>query len=95
METREDAEQLDETRKEIFHRVTAKLIYIKKTARTDIKTTIGFLTTRVDKSDVDNLKELKRVIQYLKQSIDDTRIIGCDDMKSLYTHGLMQHMECG
>ena len=44
-ETREDAEQLDEARKEIFHTVTRQLLYIKKRARLDIETAISFLTT--------------------------------------------------
>ena len=31
------------------------------------------------------MKKLKRVIQYLKQTINDVRIIGCEDLKSVYT----------
>ena len=85
METRDTTEQLDEVRKETFHTVTAKLLYIEKRARPDIETAISFLTTRVDKSDEDDWKKLKRVIQYLKQTIDDVRIIGCEDLKSMYT----------
>ena len=85
LETRDDAEQLDEARKEIFHTVTAKLLYIEKRARPDIETAVSFLTTRVDRSDVDDWKKLKRVVQYLKQTIDDVRIIGCNDLQSLYT----------
>ena len=85
LETRDDAEQLDEERKEIFHTVTAKLLYIEKRARPDIETAISFLTTRVDRSDEDDWKKLKRVVQYLKQTIDDVRIIGCNDLRSLYT----------
>ena len=34
LETREDAEQLDETKKEIFHTVTAKLLCIEKKGKT-------------------------------------------------------------
>ena len=71
LETRDEAKQLDKERKEIFHTVTAKLLYIEKRARPDIETAIGFLTTRVDKSDEDDWKKLRRVVQYLKQTIDD------------------------
>ena len=85
LETREDAKQLDERKKEIFHTVTAKLLYIEKRARPDIETAISYLTTRVDKSDEDDWKKLKRVIQYLKQTIDDVRIIGCENLQNLYT----------
>ena len=65
--------------------MTAKLLYIEKRTRPDIETVISFLTTRVDKSDKDDWKKLKRVIQYLKQRIDDVRVIGCDNLKGLYT----------
>ena len=65
--------------------MTAKLLYIEKRARPDIEMAISYLTTRVNKSDVDDWKKLKRVIQYLRQTIDDVRIIGCNDLKSLYT----------
>ena len=82
-ETREDAEQLDEARKEIFHTVTRQLLYIKKRARLDIETAISFLTTWVDKGNIDDWKKLKRVIQYFKQTIDDVRVIGYHDLKSL------------
>ena len=53
-------------------------------ARLDIETAISFLTTRVDKSDKDDCKKLKRVIQYLKQTINNVRIIGCGDLENLY-----------
>ena len=65
--------------------MTAKLLYLEKRARPDIETAISFLTTRVDKSDEDDWKKLKRVIQYLKQTIDDVRIIGCENLRSVYT----------
>ena len=39
----------------------------------------------MDKSDEDDWKKLRRVVQYLKQTIDDVRVIGCDSLDSLYT----------
>ena len=85
LETREDVEQLSEEKKEIFHTVTAKFLYIEKRTRPDIERANSYLTTRVDKSDVDDWKKLKRVIQYLRQTIDDVRTIEYNDLKSLYT----------
>ena len=46
---------------------------------------MSFLTTRVDKSDKDDWKKLRRVLQFLKQTINDARIIGCERMDSLFT----------
>ena len=85
LESRDDIEQLDMRRKEIFHSVTAKLLYIEKRARPDIETAISFLTTRVDRSNEDDWKKLKRVLTYLNQTKNDVRIIGCENMDNLYT----------
>ena len=55
-EVREDAEQLNEEKSEIYHSLVAKLLYIMKRARPDIKTAISFLSRRVSKSDMDDWK---------------------------------------
>ena len=49
-----NAKPLDKNKKEIFHRVKAKLLYLVKRARTDIETLVSFLTIRVTKSNVDD-----------------------------------------
>ena len=51
-----DVEPLDKNKKEIFHSVTAKLLYLVKPARPDLETLVSFLTMRVTKSDVDDWK---------------------------------------
>jgi len=55
----ENAEKLDKEKADLFHSVVAKLLYITKRSRPDIETAVAFLTTRVSKSDVDDLKKLK------------------------------------
>ena len=42
-------EELDDERKERFHSVVAKLLYIMKRARPDLETAVAFLCTRVAK----------------------------------------------
>ena len=81
----DNATKLSQAKQEIFHSVTAKLLYIEKRARPDIEPTVAFLCTRVDKSDVDDWKKLKRNLKWLKQTIDDNRIIGCDNLDSIFT----------
>ena len=49
-----DAEQLDQSISEIFHTVTAKLLYTMKRGRHDIEPEITFLNKIVSKSDVDD-----------------------------------------
>ena len=46
-----------------------------KRVRPDIETSISFLMRRVSKSDVDDWGKLKRVLAYLKNTIDDVRVI--------------------
>ena len=56
-----------------------------KRSRPDLETTIGFLCTRVAKSDEDDWKKLRRVIAYVKCTIDDIRIIGASSLSDIFT----------
>jgi len=61
-----EAEKLSEESAELFHRGTAKLLFLCKRARPDIQTAVAFLCTRVSSPDVDDYKKLRRVVQYLR-----------------------------
>ena len=78
-------EALSEEKKEAFHSIVAKLLWIMKRARPDLETVISYLCTRVDKSDVDDWGKLRRVIAYVHCTINDVRIIGANDLKSIFT----------
>ena len=80
----EENKKITEEMREIFNSVTEKLLYLEKRAWPDNETTIDFLRTRVDRSDVDDCKKLKRVITWLLQTINDTKIIGYDNLDSLF-----------
>jgi hypothetical protein len=82
-EVREGADKLNEERADNFHSVTASLLYVSRRCRLDIQTAIGYLCTRVGCSDVDDWVKLKRVLQYLKGTIDLDRIIGGDDIRRM------------
>jgi Reverse transcriptase (RNA-dependent DNA polymerase)/Zinc knuckle len=69
-EVNQEAEKLDETKKEFFHHVVAQLLFLCKRARPDIQTAIAFLCTRVQYPDVDDYKKLGRVIKYLRKTKD-------------------------
>ena len=81
-----NAEQLDEKKSEIFHSVTAKLLYLVKRARPDLETLISFLTMRVSKSDVEDWKKFKRGLTYIMNTLDDRRIIGARTLSDLFTY---------
>lgn len=80
-----DCEKLDKEKSEIFHSVTAKVLFITKRVRPDLETTVAFLCTRVSKSDLDNWKKLKQMMGFLKRAIDDVRIIGATSLTDVYT----------
>ena len=63
-------EKLDEEKASIYHTITAKGLFLCKRARPDIQTANAFLTTRVKEPDLDDWKKLKRLIQYLKGTVD-------------------------
>jgi hypothetical protein len=62
------SELLNPTMHATFHSVTMKCLYIAKRARPDILTAVGFLTTRVQKSTLEDFKKLTRVGSYLNST---------------------------
>jgi hypothetical protein len=77
---RDDAKPLDKPRAEVFHRIVARLLYVCKRGRLDIQNAIGFLTTRVSRPDEDDWNKLKRVLQYLRGTLDDKLVLGAVDI---------------
>ena len=55
-------------------------------ARPDIATTIAFLCTRPVMVDVDDWRKLKRLLQYLRTTIDLELIIGADALEAFKTY---------
>jgi len=96
-EVREGAKELDAERADNFHSVVAALLFVSRRCRLDIQTAIGFLTTRVSCSDVDDWAKLRRVLQYLKGTIGLTLTLGADDlskMKSWVDVSYGVHADC-
>jgi len=81
----ENAEKLSKEKSDLFHSIVAKLLYITKRSRPDIETAVAFLTTRVSKSDIDDWKKLKRLMTWMNQTKDNTRVIGAKNVHELYT----------
>ena len=77
--------QLGSDKQDAFHSMVAKLLWIMKRARPDLETAIAFLCSRVSKSDEDDWLKLKRVIAYVKCTIDDVRVIGASSLADIYT----------
>ena len=65
-----EAELLSDAERESFHSAVAKLLFLSKRVRPDLQTAVSFLTTRVQKPDVDDKKKLGRVLKYLNKTKD-------------------------
>ena len=60
---RENAIKLSEEQGELFHRVTAQLLFLSHRARPDVRTAVSFLTKRVKAPDEDDCKKLAQTIR--------------------------------
>ena len=68
-----------------FHSVVSKMLWIAHRARPDIDPAISFLCTRVKSPTREDWYKLKRVMQWVNQTIDDIRVIGANDLSELFT----------
>ena len=75
----QDAESLDMAQAELFHHLTAKLLFLCKCTHPDIQTPVAFSTTRVKGPDTDDYKKLARMIQYLHGAPDLALTLEADD----------------
>jgi hypothetical protein len=73
----DEADDLPEERKELFHSCVAKLLWIEKRSRPDLETAVSFLCTRVQKPTEEDWGKLRRTLNFLKVTERDRRIIGC------------------
>jgi hypothetical protein len=74
-----DADKLDDDNAEMYHRLSAKLLYLCKRVRPDLQPTVAYLTTRVTQPNVDDWKKLTRRIQYLHGSKELYLTLEADD----------------
>ena len=69
---------LPEAKRETFHHLVAKLLYLSKWTRPDLQTAVAFLTTWVQHADEDDWKKLGRCLNYLRNTRDLPLILSCD-----------------
>lgn len=81
----DDDERLSTKRSDNFHSITCKLLYVAHRGRPDILLPITFLCTRVSKSNVKDWEKLKRVLQYLRGTLDLVLTLGADDITKMKT----------
>ncbi|GAX15524.1 hypothetical protein FisN_6Hu141 [Fistulifera solaris] len=81
----EESEPLVGDESEIFRSVVAKLLYVATRGRMDILLPVSFLCTRVTKSTKQDQAKLKRVLEYIKGSIDLTYTLGADSLNRFHS----------
>jgi hypothetical protein len=74
---------LNKERRELFHSLTMKLMFICQRCRLDITTAISFLCTRVSKPTEQDWSKLKRVLEFLCGTIEDGLTLGADSLEEL------------
>jgi hypothetical protein len=83
-EVNDKAIPLDKETAELFHHLTAKLLFLCKRARPDIQTAVAFLTTRVRSPDEDDYKKLTRCMRYLRATINLPLTLEADDLQMVH-----------
>ena len=73
-----NAKKLNQQGADLFHHLTAKVLYLSKCTHPDLQTAVAFLTARVKAPDVDDYKKLCRCLQYLCEHPNLDLILECD-----------------
>jgi len=68
-----------------FRSVVAKLLYVATRARLDMLLPVAFLCTRVTKSTKQDQTKLKRVLEYVKGSIDLLYTLGAESLNKVHS----------
>ena len=84
-DTDDTDEQLSRDDSEVFHSIVAKLLYVSKRSRLDIQLATAFLCTRVSYSTEKDWAKLKRVLEYLRGTLDEFLTLGANDIGMMKT----------
>ena len=76
---------LEKTAADKFRSIVCKLLYVGLRARTDILTSLSYLSTRITHPTEGDRRKLKRLLEYLHGTLDLSLILGADHLGSLHT----------
>lgn len=80
----EESEALCDERREFFHSLTAKFLYLAKRARPDLLLAVSFLARRVQKPTKEDMKKLQRVVRYLRANNKEGMCLQPDTVLQAY-----------
>ena len=75
LEIDQESPLLSKLQAETFHHIVAKLLHVTKRARLDIQPTVVFLYRRVKSPTEEDMRKLKRLLQYIYGTLDISRIL--------------------
>ena len=86
--TDNDSEKISKEMQEIFHTITATVLYLSIKGRPDLQTAVAFLCTRVKSPDVHDWKKLSHLMKYIQATAFLPLILRCDgDGSVIYIDG--------
>jgi hypothetical protein len=74
---------LEAKKREIFHTLVTKLLYLAKRGCPDIMLAISFLCTRVKNPDIDDYRKLGRVVKYLRKTQKLVLTLECNNLYNI------------
>lgn len=77
--------KIDEKKADIFRRYVPMVLWTMKRSRPDMETTVSFLMKRVSEPLRDDWHKFMRMMCFIKQTIEDVRIIGADSLVDMLT----------
>ena len=80
-----NAKQLPIKKKKLFHSIVMKLMFVAIRSRRDIHPTVGFLSSRVQDSTVEDYGKLRRLMCYLHGTVNETSFIGAVNLHAMHT----------
>ena len=81
----QDQDLLDEHKLDQYHSVVQKSMYLCKRARPDIEPALSYLCTKVSGPNYNDKMKLDRVLDFLKATKKDRRVIGATSLDKLMT----------
>ena len=79
-----ESPKLDKAKADTFHPVVSRILWVMKRSRPDLETAVSFLCTRVYCCTEEDWSKLHRVLQFMNQKRNDTRIIAADNLGEMY-----------
>ena len=88
---------INDTKKDLFHSTTARLLYLAKRARPDLLVAVSYLTKRVQKPTNDDYSKLERAVKYLRHTKKYGITLQCDNIINILayidaSHGVHDNM---